>query len=73
MPSERTRPLSLAAAQDPASTSSAQSIVSARMKPRSKSVWITPAAWGAVDPARNVQALVSFSPVVRNVRRPMSV
>ena len=27
-------------------------MVSARMKPRSKSVWITPAAWGAVDPAR---------------------
>ena len=44
--------------------------VSARMKPRSKSVWITPAPCGAFEPARKVQARVSFSPVVRKVRRP---
>ena len=45
-------------------------MISARMKPRSKSVWITPAHWGAFDPARKVQARVSFSPVVKKVRSP---
>ena len=40
------------------------------MKPRSKSEWITPAAAGALSPAWIVQARVSFSPVVRYVRRP---
>ena len=45
-------------------------MVSARMNPRWKSVWITPAHSGAVDPARKVHARLSFSPVVRNVRSP---
>ena len=45
-------------------------MTSARMKPRWMSVWIRPAHSGAFDPARNVQARVSLSPVVRNVRRP---
>ncbi len=45
-------------------------MTSALMKPRSKSVWIRPAACGRVEPARKVQARLSFSPVVRNVRRP---
>jgi hypothetical protein len=30
------------------------------MKPRSKSEWITPAAWGAREPFVTVQARVSF-------------
>ena len=40
------------------------------MKPRSKSVWITPAACGAVAPRLIVQARASFGPAVRNVCRP---
>ena len=32
------------------------------MKPCSKSVWITPAAWGAREPLVTVQARVSFGP-----------
>ena len=39
-------------------------------EPRSKSVWMRPAACGAFDPARNVQARDSLSPVVKNVRSP---
>ena len=44
--------------------------VSARMKPFSKSVWMTPAACGAVMPSLMVHALVSFSPDVKYVLRP---
>ena len=40
-------------------------MVSARMKPCSKSVWITPAACGARLPLVTVQARVSFGPVVK--------
>ena len=40
-------------------------MTSARMKPRSKSVWITPAACGAVLPARTVQARTSLGPAVK--------
>jgi hypothetical protein len=29
---------------------SSKAMVCARMKPRSKSPWMTPAAWGAVSP-----------------------
>ena len=36
-----------------------------RMKPRSKSLWMTPAACGAVNPALIVHARVSFSPARR--------
>jgi len=35
------------------------------MKPRSKSVWITPAACGAVAPMGTVQARTSFTPAVK--------
>jgi hypothetical protein len=35
------------------------------MKPRWKSVWITPAACGAVAPTGIVQARASFDPAVR--------
>jgi hypothetical protein len=44
-------------------------MTSAQMKPRSKSLWITPAACGAVAPRWVVQARVSFGPVVRKVTR----
>ncbi len=40
-------------------------MTSARMKPRSKSVWIAPAACGAVAPTRTVQARTSFGPAVK--------
>src|SRR5947208_194554 len=39
------------------------------MKPRSKSVWMTPAAWGALAPRFTVQARHSSSPAVRKVMR----
>ena len=37
----------------------------ARVNPRSKSLWILPAAWGALVPLRMVQARHSFLPSVR--------
>ena len=46
LPSERTRPFSLAAFMEPQAIRSSKLTTSARMKPRSKSVWILPAAWG---------------------------
>ena len=55
---------------EPISSSSSQSMTSARMNPRCRSEWITPAHSGALAPARNVHARDSLSPVVRNVRRP---
>ena len=55
---------------EPMSSSSSQRITSARMKPRSRSPWMTPAQRGAFHPALNVQARLSLSPVVRNVRSP---
>ena len=47
-------------------------MVSARMKPRSKSVWISPAASGAFAPLCTVQARASFGPAVKKVMRPSS-
>jgi len=44
-------------------------MTSARMKPRSKSVWIFPAAWGALVPRSIVQAWTSGSPAVKYVMR----
>ena len=40
------------------------------MKPRSKSVWMVPAAWGAVSPTWMVQARDSLGPAVRKVWSP---
>src|SRR5918997_435188 len=51
----RTQPLALASAIEPASTSWSKDTISALMKPRWKSVWMTPAAWGAVAPTGTVQ------------------
>ena len=42
-----------------------EAMTSARMKPFSKSVWITPAACGAVSPLWIVHARTSFSPAVK--------
>ena len=53
------------AESDPSASRSFQSTTSARMKPRSKSEWIFPAACGAFVPFLMVQARVSFSPAVR--------
>ena len=50
---------------DPFSTSASKETTSARMKPRSKSEWILPAAWGAVMPLVMVQARTSLGPAVR--------
>src|SRR5690606_4216205 len=69
-PSLRISPRSRAALSEPASTKSAQLRVSARMKPRSKSEWISPAASGARVPSRMVQARTSFSPAVKKLMRP---
>ena len=61
----RALPFARASRTDPASTRSSKEITSALMKPFSKSVWITPAAFGAVSPLRIVQARASFGPAVR--------
>ena len=63
----RTLPRDFASAIDPASTRSAKATTSALMNPRWKSVWMTPAAWGAVQPWRMVQARDSFGPAVRKL------
>lgn len=61
----RTRPAALASAMDPAATRSSKETISALMNPRSKSLWITPAACGAVSPLWMVQARASLGPAVR--------
>jgi len=55
----------LALAQDQHARSSSQRTTSALINPLSKSVWIAPAACGAVDPIGIAQALDSFSQVVK--------
>mmetsp|Transcript_7146 Transcript_7146/g.19543 ORF Transcript_7146/g.19543 Transcript_7146/m.19543 type:complete len:247 (-) Transcript_7146:855-1595(-) len=70
LPSRRSLPTSLAPEKPPAAVKSSNATVSARIKPFSKSEWMTPAAWGAVEPALTVQARLSCTPVVKYVRRP---
>src|SRR5699024_11626381 len=53
-------PAERAACIEPASINSSYEMISALMNPRSKSVWITPAACGAVQPLRIVHARASF-------------
>src|SRR5699024_7231515 len=65
LPSMRTWPLAFASAIEPASMSWSKETISALMKPRSKSVWMTPAACGAVAPLGMVQARDSLGPAVR--------
>src|SRR5207245_1113273 len=67
---EQAVPGTRASVEDPAGTKSSKPTVSARMKPRWKSEWISPAASYAVPPRRIVQARTSFSPTVKNVCRP---
>ena len=50
LPSLRTRPFAFAAAMVPQAFRSSKAMTSARMKPRSKSLWILPAACGARVP-----------------------
>ncbi len=44
-------------------------MVSERMKPFSKSVWMAPAARGALVPAGTVQARAYLGPTVKKVMR----
>ena len=62
LPSERSSPFSLAAATLPQAIISLKLIVSARMKPRSMSEWILPAACGAFVPFLIVHARHSSVP-----------
>ena len=63
LPSERSSPFSLAAATlPPHAIISSKLMVSARMKPRSMSEWILPAACGALVPLRIVHARHSSLP-----------
>src|ERR1700761_7419723 len=66
----RALPTARAAATEPAAIRSSNDTISALMKPRWKSVWMTPAASGAVAPTGMVQARVSLGPAVRKVSRP---
>ena len=52
----RALPLARASATEPVSTRSSKEMTSALMKPFWKSVWMTPAASGAVAPLLMVQA-----------------
>mmetsp|Transcript_606 Transcript_606/g.1393 ORF Transcript_606/g.1393 Transcript_606/m.1393 type:complete len:226 (-) Transcript_606:549-1226(-) len=58
-------PAALQAASPPCFLMSSKDMVSAMMKPFSKSVWITPAAWGALVPVRMPHALTSPGPHVK--------
>src|SRR6202000_2425479 len=66
----RALPAARAAATEPAAIRSSKETISALMKPFWKSVWITPAASGAVAPIGISQARDSFGPAVRKVCRP---
>src|SRR5690606_10956198 len=65
LPSTDILPASLQACSEPYFRKSSYLITSARIKPFSKSVWITPAACGAKAPLGKVHALTSFSPAVK--------
>ncbi|HAJ95598.1 MAG TPA: hypothetical protein DCP02_05115 [Actinobacteria bacterium] len=59
LPSIFTMPFSFAVLNDPSAISFSQGTISARIKPLSKSVWILPAALGALSPFFIVQARTS--------------
>ena len=61
----RALPFARASATEPVATRSANEMTSALMKPRSKSVWMTPAACGAFQPLWIVHARDSLGPAVR--------
>ena len=62
--------MALAFASVPQALRSSNAMTSARMKPRSKSEWILPAACGAYVPFLIVHARHSSLPAVRNEIRP---
>jgi hypothetical protein len=66
-PSTLNFPASFTLASEPKLEKSSNAITSARMNPFSKSVWITPAAFGAVSPMLIVQARTSLTPAVKYV------
>src|ERR1700736_3997780 len=68
-PSRRCKPFLEAAANEPVDMKSSKRVTSARIKPRSISESILPAAPGAFAPFVTVQARTSPSPAVRNVIR----
>src|SRR6266699_1992506 len=65
-------PSFFALASLPAFRRSSHPITSARMKPRSRSVWIAPAACCAGEPHGTVHARTSSSPTVKNEQSPSS-
>src|SRR5687768_16671879 len=67
LPSARILPADLQAASLPRPIKSSHQMTSALMKPRSKSVWILPAAPGALVPRWMVHARTSFLPAVKYV------
>ena len=69
LPSSFDRPDSLTSFSDPILFKSSYLIISALIKPFSKSVCITEAALGALDPLFIVQARTSFSPPVKYVSK----
>src|SRR5690606_13865832 len=67
LPSRRHLPASLAPCSPLYWMKSSYAMTSARMNPFSKSVWMTPAACGAVAPIFTVQERTSFVPSVKSV------
>jgi len=65
LPSSLTNHFSFALFHEPLEMRSSYETISALMNHFSKSVWIAPAACGAVDAIGIVQDLVSSSPVVK--------
>ena len=52
-----------------AGLAAARNVILVREKPRSRSVWVAPAACGAREPFVTVQARASFGPTAKNVTR----
>src|SRR6218665_641540 len=78
LPSARILPASLAPCSPWQAMKSSKAMVWARMKPRSKSPWVTPAAWGAGVGGGGVvrwrvQARTSFTPGLKKVGKPSSL
>ena len=73
LPSLRSKPFAFAFASVPQALRSSKAMTSARMKPRSKSEWILPAACGAFVPFLIVHARHSSAPAVRKEMSPYGV
>ena len=70
LPSVASFPAALTALSLPSVTKSSYLMTSALMNPFSKSVWMTPAALGALSPLWIVHARHSSDPAVKNVWSP---